>query len=144
MTLATTRYDYIVVGSGAAGSPVASRLSEDRSTSVLLLEAGGRDWNPLIHMPMGFTKLTTPDVNWGFSTVPQKHLNNRRMHYPQGRTLGGSTSINAMIYLRGSAQDFDHWRDLGNEGWGYEDVLPFFRKAENNERLNDKYHGNGG
>lgn len=138
------RYDYIVVGSGAAGSPVASRLTEDPGTRVLLLEAGGRDWNPLIHMPMGFTKLTTPDVNWGFSTVPQKQLNNRRMHYPQGRTLGGSTSINAMIYLRGSAQDFDHWRDLGNEGWGYEDVLPFFRKAENNERLNDRYHGNGG
>lgn len=138
------RYDYIVVGSGAAGSPVASRLSEDPDTTVLLLEAGGRDWNPLIHLPMGFTKLTTPDVNWGFTTVPQKQLNNRRMHYPQGRTLGGSTSINAMIYIRGAASDYETWKSLGNDGWGYEDVLPFFRKAENNERLNDRYHGTGG
>lgn len=137
-------FDYIVVGAGAAGCPVASRLTEDPSISVLLLEAGGRDWNPLIHLPMGFTKLTTPDVNWGFSTVPQKQLNNRRMHYPQGRTLGGSTSINAMIYIRGAHQDYDRWRDLGNEGWGFEDVLPFFKKSENNERLNDRFHGTGG
>src|SRR5699024_1588226 len=144
VNMSEQRFDYIVIGAGAAGAPVASRLSEGNRHSVLLLEAGGRDWNPLIHMPMGFTKLTTPDVNWGYETVPQKELNNRRMHYPQGRTLGGSTSINAMIYIRGNRGDYDAWRDLGNEGWGYEDVLPFFKKSENNERLNDEFHGTGG
>ena len=95
-------------------------------------------------MPAGFTKLTGPSVNWGFETVPQPELNNRRMHYPQGRTLGGSTSINAMIYIRGNREDYDEWRDLGNEGWGYDGVLPYFRKSENNERLADEYHGTGG
>ena len=137
-------YDYAVVGAGAAGCAVAHRLSEDPATSVLLLEAGGRDRSPLIHIPVGFTKLTSPGVNWGFETVPQSQLNNREMWYPQGRTLGGSTSINAMIYIRGQAEDYDRWRDLGNEGWGYNDVLPFFRRAEANERLADDYHGNDG
>ena len=138
------RYTHIVVGAGAAGCAVAARLSEEPANRVLLLEAGGRDLNPLIHMPAGFTKLTSPDVNWGFSTVPQPELNNRRMHYPQGRTLGGSTSINAMIYIRGNRLDYDEWRDLGNEGWGYDGVLPYFRKSENNERLVNEYHGTGG
>ena len=138
------RHTHIVIGAGAAGCAVAARLSEDPANRVLLLEAGGRDWNPLIHMPAGFTKLTGPSVNWGFETVPQPELNNRRMHYPQGRTLGGSTSINAMIYIRGNRLDYDEWRDLGNEGWGYEGVLPYFRKSENNERLADAYHGTGG
>ena len=95
-------------------------------------------------MPAGFTKLTGPSVNWGFETVPQPELNDRRMHYPQGRTLGGSTSINAMIYIRGNRLDYDEWRDLGNEGWGYDGVLPYFRKSENNERLADEFHGTGG
>jgi choline dehydrogenase-like flavoprotein len=95
-------------------------------------------------MPAGFTKLTSPDVNWGFSTVPQPELNDRRMHYPQGRTLGGSTSINAMIYIRGNRLDYDEWRDLGNDGWGYDGVLPYFRKSENNERLVNEFHGTGG
>ena len=138
------RHTHIVIGAGAAGCAVAARLSEDPAKQVLLLEAGGRDWNPLIHMPAGFTKLTGPSVNWGFETVPQPELNDRRMHYPQGRTLGGSTSINAMIYIRGNRLDYDEWRDLGNEGWGYEGVLPYFRKSENNERLADEYHGTGG
>jgi choline dehydrogenase-like flavoprotein len=138
------RYTHIVVGAGAAGCAVAARLSEEPANRVLLLEAGGRDLNPLIHMPAGFTKLTSPDVNWGFSTVPQPELNDRRMHYPQGRTLGGSTSINAMIYIRGNRLDYDEWRDLGNEGWGYDGVLPYFRKSENNERLVNEYHGSGG
>jgi choline dehydrogenase len=137
-------YDYIVVGAGAAGCAVANRLSEDPTTSVLLLEAGGRDLSPLIHIPVGFTKLTSPSVNWGFETVPQPQLNDREMWYPQGRTLGGSTSINAMIYIRGQAEDYDRWRELGNEGWGYRDVLPFFRRAESNERLADEFHGNDG
>lgn len=138
------RFTYIVVGAGAAGCVVANRLSADRDNSVLLLEAGGPDRNPLIHMPAGFTKLTGPSVNWGYQTVPQPEMNNREMHYPQGRTLGGSTSINAMIYIRGHRLDYDEWRDLGNEGWGYDEVLPYFKKSENNERLANEYHGVGG
>lgn len=139
-----TAFDYIVVGAGAAGCAVANRLSEDPDVSVVLLEAGGKDSNPLIHMPAGFTKLTSDDVNWGFKTVPQPQVNNREMHYPQGRTLGGSTSINAMIYIRGHRSDYDEWRDLGNAGWGYDDVLPYFRKSENNERFVNEFHGHGG
>jgi choline dehydrogenase-like flavoprotein len=142
--IATEEYTYIVVGAGAAGCVVANRLSANPDHRVLLLEAGGRDWNPLIHIPVGFTKLTTPDVNWGYSTVPQRELDNREMWYPQGRTLGGSTSINAMIYIRGQRGDYDHWADLGCEGWGYEDVLPYYRASEHNERLNDRYHGSAG
>ncbi len=138
------RYDYVVVGAGAAGCAVAYRLTEAPDTTVLLLEAGGRDWSPLIHMPVGFTKLTGPKVNWGFETVPQRQLDGRRMWYPQGRTLGGSTSINAMIYIRGNRHDYDRWAELGNDDWGYEQVLPFFRRAEHNERLNDRYHGSEG
>jgi choline dehydrogenase-like flavoprotein len=137
-------FTYIVVGAGAAGCVVAHRLSANPDVSVLLLEAGGPDRSPLIHMPAGFTKLTSPAVNWGFKTTPQPQLNNRPMHYPQGRTLGGSTSINAMIYIRGNRLDYDEWRDLGNEGWGYDDVLPYFKQSENNERLVDRFHGTGG
>ena len=137
-------FDYVVVGAGAAGCAVAHRLSEDPFASVLLLEAGPKDRSPLIHMPAGFTKLTGKNVNWGFKTVPQKNVNNREMHYPQGRTLGGSTSINAMIYIRGHRLDYDEWRDLGCKGWGYQDVLPYFRRSENNERFVDAYHGQGG
>jgi len=140
----TDPYTYIVVGAGAAGCVVANRLSENPAHRVLLLEAGGRDWNPLIHIPVGFTKLTTPDVNWGFSTAPQAQMNDREMWYPQGRTLGGSTSINAMIYIRGHREDYEEWERLGCQGWGYEDVLPYFKKSENNTRLADRFHGTGG
>jgi choline dehydrogenase len=139
-----THYDYVIVGAGAAGCAVANRLSTDPGTSVLLLEAGGRDWSPLIHMPVGFTKLSGPRYNWEFSTVPQRELNDRKMWYPQGRTLGGSTSINAMIYIRGQKEDYQAWAALGNKDWGYDQVLPFFRRAEANERLNDCYHGSAG
>jgi choline dehydrogenase-like flavoprotein len=139
-----THYDYVIVGAGAAGCAVANRLSADPGTTVLLLEAGGRDWSPLVHMPVGFTKLSGPRYNWEFSTVPQPELNNRRMWYPQGRTLGGSTSINAMIYIRGQKEDYEAWAAMGNKDWGYEQVLPFFRRAEANERLNDRYHGTAG
>lgn len=138
--MSASRYDYVIVGAGAAGCAVANRLSADPHTTVLLLEAGGRDWSPLIHMPVGFTKLTGPKVNWGFHTVPQRHLDNRRMYYPQGRTLGGSTSINAMIYIRGQRADYDRWAALGNPDWSYDAVLPFFKRAERNERLNDEFH----
>ncbi|MCU1418844.1 MAG: putative dehydrogenase [Mycetocola sp.] len=138
------RYDYIVVGAGAAGCAVASRLTEDPNTSVLLLEAGGRDSSFLVHIPVGFTKLSGPKYNWGFETVAQPELNNRTMWYPQGRLLGGSTSINAMIYIRGNRQDYDGWAEMGNDNWGYDQVLPFFRRAEHNERLNDKFHSTEG
>lgn len=137
-------YDFIVVGAGAAGCVVANRLSADGFADVLLIEAGGIDWNPLIHIPIGFTKLTTPDVNWGYSTVPQAEMNGREMWYPQGRTLGGSTAINAMIYIRGHRHDYDEWERMGNEGWGYDGVLPYFVRSENNERLHNQYHGIGG
>ena len=139
-----TSFDYIVIGAGAAGCAVANRLSEDPKIRVAILEAGGPDSSPLIHMPAGFTKLVGEKVNWGFSTVPQKHVNDREMHYPQGRTLGGSTSINAMIYIRGHRLDYDEWHDLGNNGWDYDGVLPYFKKAENNERFVDDFHGTGG
>ena len=137
-------YDYIIVGAGASGCAVAHRLSQDPDISVLLLEAGPKDSSPLIHMPAGFTKLTGKNVNWCFKTVPQTHVNNREMHYPQGRTLGGSTSINAMIYIRGHRLDYDEWRDLGCKGWGFDDVLPYFKRSENNERFVNKYHAQGG
>jgi choline dehydrogenase len=139
-----TPYDYVIVGAGAAGCAVANRLSADPHTTVLLLEAGGKDWSPLVHMPVGFTKLSGPRYNWEFSTVPQPQLNHREMWYPQGRTLGGSTSINAMIYIRGQREDYEAWATLGNKHWGFEEVLPFFRRAEANERLNDRYHSSVG
>ncbi|MFI5408869.1 GMC family oxidoreductase [Kaistia sp. UC242_56] len=137
-------YDYIIVGAGSAGCVLANRLSQDRDIKVLLLEAGGRDNDPMIHIPGGFAKLQKPSVNWCFSTVPQKHLNNRRLWFPLGKTLGGSSSINGMIYIRGQKEDYDSWAEGGNSGWSYDNVLPYFRRAENNERLAGRYHGTEG
>lgn len=137
-------YDYVIVGAGAAGCVLANRLSADPACSVLLLEAGGADSSPLLKIPAGFSKLMGTKVNWIFDTEPQKHLNNRRMFLPQGKVVGGSTSINAMLYVRGHRGDYDEWAELGNKGWSYDDVLPYFRKSENNERLADQYHGTGG
>ncbi len=137
-------YDYIIVGAGSAGCVLANRLSADSNTSVLLLEAGGKDWNPNIHIPAGFKNLFKTDVDWDYSTVPQKNMNNRAMYLPRGKVLGGSSSINAMIYIRGNKADYDGWAALGNEGWSYNDVLPYFKKSENQENIKDEYHGIGG
>jgi choline dehydrogenase-like flavoprotein len=137
-------YDYIIVGAGSAGCVLANRLSADQSKQVLVLEAGGRDTDPMIHMPGGFSKLQKPSVNWCFHTAPQIHLNNRQLWYPQGKTLGGSSSINAMIYIRGQAADYDGWAALGNDGWSYCEVLPYFVRSEHNERFANAYHGTDG
>ncbi|HYM31674.1 MAG TPA: choline dehydrogenase [Candidatus Cybelea sp.] len=138
-------YDYIVIGAGSAGCVVANRLSEDPDAKVLLLEAGGPDTSPHIHMPAGIINLVdSPKFNWNFWTEPQPRMKGRKMYWPRGKTLGGSSSINAMVYIRGHRRDYDQWRQLGNTGWGYDDVLPFFRRAENNERIADDFHGRGG
>ena len=138
-------YDYIIVGAGSAGCVLANRLSADPNCRVLLLEAGPRDWNPFIHMPAGLARLVSfKSLNWGFETEPEPNLNNRRLYWPRGRVLGGSSSINAMCYIRGHASDYDDWRDLGNPGWGFEDVLPYFRRAEDQQRGESEMHGAGG
>lgn len=137
-------WDYIIVGGGSAGCVLAHRLSENPSVRVLLLEAGSRDWNPFIHIPGALGKLFGPGVNWRFHTKPQENLDNREVWYPQGKTLGGSSSINAMIYIRCQKEDYDNWAALGNEGWSYDEVLPFFKKSEDNSRLGEPFHGRGG
>ena len=137
-------HDYIIVGSGSAGSVLAHRLSADPHCKVLLLEAGGSDRSLFVRMPAGIARLGTPRFNWLYDTAPQAAMKGRRMFWPRGKLLGGSSSINAMVYIRGQAQDYDRWRQLGNAGWSYEDVLPFFRKAEHNERLDDEWHGRDG
>jgi len=138
-------YDYIIVGGGPAGCVLANRLSEDASVKVLLLEAGGSDWNPLFHMPAGFAKMTKGVASWGFETVPQKHMKNRVLRYTQAKVIGGGSSINAQIYTRGNAADYDLWADEdGCTGWDYRSVLPYFKRAEDNQRFNDDYHSYGG
>ena len=138
-------FDYVVIGGGSAGCVVASRLSEDPDVTVCLLEAGGPDNSILIHAPMGVAAILPIKFNnWGFKTTPQKGLNGRQGYQPRGRVLGGSSSINAMLYVRGHASDYDDWANLGNDGWSWNDVLPWFKKAENNERGADDLHGTGG
>lgn len=138
-------YDYIIVGAGSAGCVLANRLSANPNTKVLLLEAGGRDWNPFIHMPAGLARLVNHKaINWNYYTTPQTELNNRKLYWPRGKVLGGSSSINAMCYIRGQAEDYDHWETLGNSGWGFNDVLPYFIKAETNSRGANSYHGQDG
>ena len=137
-------YDYVIVGAGPAGCCLAARLTEDPDVSVLLMEAGGRDWHPHIHVPAGFAKLTGKAFNWGYSTAPQREIDGREMWYPQGRVLGGGSSINAMIYTRGNAKDYDAWAASGCPGWAYADVLPYFKRPEDNERFHNEYHASGG
>ncbi|MBL0932491.1 MAG: GMC family oxidoreductase N-terminal domain-containing protein, partial [Alphaproteobacteria bacterium] len=138
-------FDYIVVGAGSAGCVLANRLSADPANRVLLLEAGPADRNPWIHIPGGLFKVIhNPAVDWCFETEPDPGIDGRRMKWPRGKVLGGSSSINGMIYIRGQAEDFDHWAQRGNRGWGYDDVLPYFKRSENQARGGDAYHGGDG
>ncbi|MDX1625197.1 MAG: GMC family oxidoreductase N-terminal domain-containing protein, partial [Wenzhouxiangellaceae bacterium] len=138
-------FDYVIVGAGSAGCVLAARLSADPDCRVLLLEAGPRDWHPFIHMPAGLARLVNyKSLNWNYETEPEPNLNNRRLYWPRGRVLGGSSSINAMCYIRGHASDYDDWRDLGNPGWGYHEVLPYFRRSEDQERGASERHGEDG
>ncbi len=137
-------FDFIIIGGGSAGSVLAARLSENPEVKVLLLEAGGRDWHPLYHLPAGFAKMTKGIGSWGWSSVPQRHMQNRVFRYTQAKVIGGGSAINAQIYTRGNALDYDEWRQKGCEGWSYEDVLPYYRKAEDNDTYHDRYHGKGG
>src|SRR5258708_29806407 len=138
-------HDYIIVGAGSAGCVLAHRLSEDPATSVLLLEAGGNDETvPEIHDPTKALELAHTAVDWAYSTEEEPHLNNRKIAWPRGKVLGGSSSLNDMAYVRGNRHGFDQWQALGNAGWSYADVLPYFKKAENRERGASAYRGVGG
>src|SRR5713101_2461105 len=138
-------FDYIVVGAGSAGCVLANRLTASGRHRVLLVEAGPADRNPWIHIPIGYAKLfKNAKVNWLYETEPEPELNNRQIIQPRGKVLGGSSSINGLVYLRGQHEDFDHWRQLGNAGWSFADVLPYFRQAEDQERGEDTLHGVGG
>lgn len=140
----TEGYDFIIIGGGSAGCVLAARLSEDPSARVLLLEAGGRDRHPFYHLPAGFAKMTKGIGSWGWQTVPQRHMNGMRIRYTQAKVIGGGSSINAQLYTRGNALDYEEWRQLGCAGWAYEDVLPYFRKSEHNDTFENRYHGKGG
>jgi len=138
-------FDYVIVGGGSAGCTIASRLTEDPNVSVCLLENGGPDTSVLIHAPAGVVAMMPTKINnYGYETVPQPGLNGRRGYQPRGKTLGGSSSINAMLYVRGNRHDYDTWAALGNSGWSYDEVLPYFRKSENNEQFVNEFHGQGG
>jgi choline dehydrogenase len=134
-------YDYVIVGAGSAGCVLAARLSEDPDVNVLLLEAGPPDVKENIHVPLGYLSLAKTDVDWDYSTAPEPFCAGRRVYLPRGKVLGGSSSINAMVYIRGNRCDYDGW---GIEGWSYDDLLPYFKASEDNQRLHDEFHGSGG
>ena len=132
----STQFDYIIVGAGSAGCVLANRLSESGKYSVLVLEAGGSDRRFWIQTPIGYGRtFYDPAVNWMYMTEPDPGINNQRSYWPRGKVIGGSSSINAMVYIRGQAADFDDWRDMGNAGWGWQDVLPYFKKSETNYQI---------
>ncbi len=138
-------FDFVIAGAGSAGCVLANRLSESGKFNVCLLEAGARDWNPWIHIPVGYFKtMNNPATDWCYETEPDPGLNGRSLKWPRGKVLGGSSSINGLLYVRGQPEDYDHWRQLGNVGWSWDDVLPYFRKSEDQLRGGDEYHGAGG
>ena len=139
-----SQFDFIIVGAGSAGCVLANRLSENPNYKVLLLEAGGPDKDLNIKIPAGFPKLFKGKCDWAYHTVPQAGLNNRQIFQPRGKVLGGCSSINAMIYIRGHREDYDEWASLGNKGWSYDEVLPFFKKSEAQQRIHDQYHNQSG
>ena len=138
-------FDYIIIGAGTAGCILANRLTENENIKVLLIEAGGKDTNPWIHIPGGYFKtMHNPKTDWCFITEEEKFCNNRKMLIPRGKTLGGSSSINGMLYIRGHANDYNYWRQLGNIGWSWEDVLPYFKKSEDYRISKSEFHGTDG
>ncbi len=143
--MAGDEFDYIVAGAGSAGCALANRLSADAGNRVLLLEAGGRDSYPWIHIPVGYFKtMLNPKTDWCYQTEPVPGLNGRSIPWPRGKVLGGSSSINGLVYIRGQSNDYDQWRQLGNTGWSWDDVLPIFIRAEDQERGASETHGAGG
>ena len=144
-SLANQQFDYIIIGAGSAGCVLANRLSADPQNRVCLLEAGPEDSLPWIHLPIGYGKtMWDARVNWKLNTAPEPGMNNREIYWPRGKCLGGSSSINGLIFIRGQKEDYDQWRDLGNVGWGWDDVLPYFKKAEGNDRLGEPLHSRDG
>lgn len=144
-SLAQSNFDFIIVGSGSAGATLAARLSQSGRYQVCLIEAGGKDSSPFIHVPFGLAALARlKKLNWNYNTLPQTHLNNRQMFWPRGKTLGGSSSVNAMCYIRGDKRDYDDWQQQGAKGWGWNDVLPYFKKSQDQQWGESELHGTGG